>query len=241
MSAFKHKKLESIETVGEKLQRHRKHRGLSLEKAARQMQVNPRYLRILEHDDYKALPADIYTKNFLRQYASFLNLNPDMVVDLHKKEQAVYHKTSKSAEKPRKKYRQTFIGFFLKPHTIKVTALIVVCALVLGYLGASVNKIFAPPELIIKAPHEESIITTSRSIEIEGITEEEVELTINAKPILPDQDGRFTIPLDLQKGLNTIKITAKKKHSKVNTIYRQIIVTDEPATVDNNTKSESNS
>lgn len=227
MNSFRHKKIESIESVGEILQRHRKSQGLSIEKVARQININVRYLKILEHAKYPDMPAPVYTKNFLREYALFLNLNPETVLNMHEKELEIYERTYQTNTKKQRHYKETILGIFLRPQTLKIAALVIACSIVLLYIGISINSIFAPPELIIKTPHEASIITTDRSILLEGITEKEVGLTINEKPILTDQDGRFTLSLDLQKGLNTIKITAKKKHSNEKTIYRQIIVTDE--------------
>jgi cytoskeletal protein RodZ len=228
MVAFKQKKIESIESLGEKLKRHRQRLGFSVEKAARQININHRYIKILENDDYKKMPAAVYTKNFLKRYATWLKLNPAMVLALHEKERQLFFQTIEKKQKPKTPTSliKSTVDLILKPHTLKFAALILVSSLVLVYLGISINKIFAPPELIIKTPHESSIITTERSINLAGITEKEVELTINAKPILSDNDGKFSLLVDLQKGLNIIKITAKKKHSKPKTVYRQVMVAD---------------
>ena len=70
-----------------------------------------------------------------------------------------------------------------------IRVLIIAFSLVIAYLGVSVNNIFAPPELIIKTPHEQSLITDNRTVQLEGITEKEVALTVNDRPILSDKDG----------------------------------------------------
>ena len=92
------------------------------------------------------------------------------------------------------------------------------------YISYGVNRIFSPPELIIKNPSAGNIIVTTSNILIEGVTEKEVELLINNKQVLYDEDGRFSVNLDLQKGLNIIKISSSKKHSKPNIVYKQVVV-----------------
>jgi len=226
MVSFQKKKIASIESLGEKLSHHRKEKKISLEQAAKKMQLSAKYLKFLENDDYDNLPAEVYSKNFLKKYAEFLSLNADTVIALFQREKQIYLKTKKNKTKNHTHFYSPLLNLILKPAFLKYTVIFLVFILVLFYLGTSINKIFAPPELIIKHPEQHSIITDQKTIEINGVTEKEVELTINDKQILADNDGRFALWLDLQKGLNLIKITAKKKHSRANTIYRQIIVED---------------
>ena len=60
---------------GEILKEKRKMQGLSLQECSKKLKIQKRYLEWLESDEYKRLPADIYTKNFLKRYAIFLNLD----------------------------------------------------------------------------------------------------------------------------------------------------------------------
>lgn len=229
MTALRKRKIYNIKSIGEKLKQHRKDYNIGLEKAARTMKIGSRYLKMIENDDFDNLPEEVYIKKFLYNYAVFLNLNPEIVLSHFYKEREIYNKTKK--KKPQQKIRGTSIfrvifDFLLKPTTIKYSAIGLIFILVLLYLGISIKNIFSPPELIIKEPFESSIITSQRSVDLIGITEKEVELTINSKHVLADENGNFKLSLDLQKDLNIIKISAKKKHSKPNIVYRQIIVQD---------------
>ncbi|HCC23412.1 TPA: hypothetical protein DF272_04540 [Candidatus Falkowbacteria bacterium] len=231
MVNFTQNKIQSIETLGEKLSRHRQEMGLTINKAAGLINVNARYLKYLENDDYVNLPAPIYTQNFLRRYAELLNLNTDTVIFLHQKEKSFFEKThhyKKLTTSAKTAWWQKFGRLILRPTFIKYSSISLIFLLVLFYIGFSINNIFSPPEIIIKSPAETSLITDNHTIDIIGITEKEVELMINSRQILYDQDGRFSLQIELQKGVNIIKITAKKKHSKTNTVYRQILVTDPP-------------
>ncbi|OGF30811.1 hypothetical protein A2533_03630 [Candidatus Falkowbacteria bacterium RIFOXYD2_FULL_35_9] len=226
MANFESKSLKSIETLGEILKKHRSELNLSMNQIARQFQINTRYLQALENDAYDQMPADIYTHNFLKKYASLLGLNASSLISLHEREKNLYLKTKK---KDKSKINNLslgskFLNKILEPKKIKAFFILLLFVIILTYIGFSISKIFSPPELIIKEPSENSIITQNTTLEIKGVTEEEVELTINSRQVLYDRDGIFSVQLDLQKGLNVIKITAKKKHSQSNTIYKQIIV-----------------
>lgn len=225
MTGFLSKKINSIQTLGEKLTAHRQSMGLSQEKVARSMNINVRYIRLFERNNYKALPADVYALNILKHYAQTLKLNPYTVAEIFKKEKALYLKTQQSKNKMEQRRWQKVSNFILNPKFIKYGAIFLLILAMLYYLGWSVNKIISPPMLVIYTP-EDNFVTTERQIIVSGQTEKEVTLKINNQPILLDQNGNFSVPLDLQKNLNLIKISAQKKNSKTQVLYRQVIVND---------------
>jgi len=103
---------------------------------------------------------------------------------------------------------------------IIATILVIAC---LAYLAWQINAIFSSPLLIIHQP-EPDFITTDNFVTVEGETLPEINLTINDQKILTDQDGNFKTIIDLQTGLNTIEIEAKKKHGKANIEIRQVML-----------------
>lgn len=226
MNGFFSKKIENIQTLGEKLAKHRLSKGLSQEKAAKLININVRYIKNFERNNYKEMPADVYAINILRLYASLLNLNPMTVVELYEKEKSLYQKTQKKNQIKKLSWWDHVVNFFLNPKFLKYSLFIILLTAVLYYIGLGINKIISPPMLIIESP-QDNIITDQNQITIHGLTEKEVALSVNNQPILSDKDGRFSITLDLQNNLNIIKISAQKKHSKEQVVYRKIIVTEE--------------
>ncbi|KKQ79889.1 MAG: hypothetical protein UT02_C0021G0004 [Parcubacteria group bacterium GW2011_GWC2_38_7] len=223
MNSFFSKKITSIQTLGEKLTAHRTALGLSQDKAARVININVRYIKLFEKNNYKELPADVYAGNILKRYAELLRLNPHAVIETFNKEKALYQKTQKLKNVLEVKWWHKFVNFFLNPKFIKYLVVLILLSAVLYYLGWSVNKIVSAPPLTISSPTE-NFITTEPQVEIIGQTQKEVNVKINNQAILTDQEGNFKITLDLQKNLNIIKISAQKKHSKEQVIYRQVIV-----------------
>ena len=68
--------------IGTRLRRARVQRGIQLEQAAAGTRITPRYLEALERDaPPEAFPAPVYARAFLREYARWLGLDPDPLVD----------------------------------------------------------------------------------------------------------------------------------------------------------------
>lgn len=66
-------------TIGEKLKRARKKLNFDLDDVARETKIAKMFLIAIEKDDVSALPGGVYTRNFLRTYAQFLELDPDII------------------------------------------------------------------------------------------------------------------------------------------------------------------
>jgi cytoskeletal protein RodZ len=72
--------------VGEQLQLARERKGVDLFRAERDTKIRLRYLSALEDSDYDELPAAVYTKGFLRNYAIYLGLDPDELLERWREE-----------------------------------------------------------------------------------------------------------------------------------------------------------
>ncbi|CAM2008492.1 helix-turn-helix domain-containing protein [Acanthopleuribacter pedis] len=66
-------------TIGEKLKRARKKMNYDLDDVARETKIAKMFLIAIENDDVSALPGGVYTRNFLRTYAQFLELDEDII------------------------------------------------------------------------------------------------------------------------------------------------------------------
>jgi cytoskeleton protein RodZ len=63
-------------SVGQQLRQAREKSGVNIEQVARDTRIRAAYLEALESDDRSVLPGDFFYRSFVRQYASFLGLNP---------------------------------------------------------------------------------------------------------------------------------------------------------------------
>lgn len=63
--------------VGEALQRERLSRQLSLDEIASATKISTRFLKAIEAEDFPSLPGLIFTRNFVRQYASYMEMDAE--------------------------------------------------------------------------------------------------------------------------------------------------------------------
>ncbi len=72
---------EPAGSFGAWLRRQREMREISLRDVAERTKISLRYLEAMEEDRFDALPAPVFAKGFLREYARYVGLSPDEVVN----------------------------------------------------------------------------------------------------------------------------------------------------------------
>lgn len=72
--------------LGACLREAREARGHTLAEAASATRILPKYLQALEDGDYEQLPGDVYARGFIRNYAQFLDLPADELIQQYRVE-----------------------------------------------------------------------------------------------------------------------------------------------------------
>jgi hypothetical protein len=67
-------------SIGEILEEARIRQGRTINEAAQETRISPRFIEALELDHFEDLPAPVYAKGFLRSYAAYLQLDPRPLV-----------------------------------------------------------------------------------------------------------------------------------------------------------------
>lgn len=62
---------------GDALRHARANKGVTLTEAERAIRIPRKYLRALEDEDFYTLPEGVYSRGIVRNYAQYLNLDPD--------------------------------------------------------------------------------------------------------------------------------------------------------------------
>jgi len=70
-----------LASFGEELRREREIRGISLKEIADATKISKRFLEAIERNDHKTLPAPVFTRGFVREYARYLGLSADEMVN----------------------------------------------------------------------------------------------------------------------------------------------------------------
>ena len=70
-------------SFGAWLRRQREMREIDLHEIAERTKISLRYLQAMEQDRFELLPAPVFARGFLREYAKYVGLSPDEVVNYY--------------------------------------------------------------------------------------------------------------------------------------------------------------
>ena len=70
-----------LASFGEELRREREIRGISLKEISDATKISKRFLDALERNDHRTLPAPVFTRGFVREYARYVGLNSEDMVN----------------------------------------------------------------------------------------------------------------------------------------------------------------
>jgi cytoskeletal protein RodZ len=70
-----------LASFGEELRREREIRGISLKEIADATKISKRFLEAIERNDHVTLPAPVFTRGFVREYARYVGLNVEEMVN----------------------------------------------------------------------------------------------------------------------------------------------------------------
>lgn len=213
-------KLEA-KTISEQLRSRRQEKKLKLEDIAKYLKIDYKYLEAIEKGNLEKLPPGSYGKNFLREYAIFLDLDHrGLIIDYDKEIEIIGSKVTKKDYFSKPSIRQKIT--LIVPKILKNIGLIMIIAICFIFIGNAVKQIFVPPFLFLDNPRQ-NLIINKKTINVRGASEQDAQITINGEIII-NVNGVFNRDINLKKGINIIKVTAKKKYGNEQTIQRQIIV-----------------
>src|SRR5258705_12536774 len=201
-------------SLPERLYAARERKGVDLYRAERDTKIRARYLGALERGDYKELPGAVYTKGFLRNYALYLGLDPDDVLNQWRRERGDSKEMPPAivVPKPIAAPRQ---GLTFSPSLIVVALLTVVIVAFGGYLGVQVLRFAKPPTVAVTQPATAVIDVDEGATKytLEGVTLPNATISIATPGRDPYQvtatsDGRWATQVDLRRGRNQFDVSA---------------------------------
>jgi cytoskeletal protein RodZ len=96
-----------IDSFGEWLKRQRELREISLREISDTTKINLRYLEALEENRFSALPAAVFARGFLREYARYVGLDPDEVLNYYDAAQHEQEPADDAGPRPRRLHSST--------------------------------------------------------------------------------------------------------------------------------------
>lgn len=207
--------MDAGQTLSERLVAARERKGVDLYRAERDTKIRMRFLTALERGDDQDLPGAVYTKGFLRNYATYLGLDADDVLRHWRRERGEFTLTEPVVAPPRP-ILQAPRALTFSP-SIVVAALMTLGVIAFGaYLALQLLRFAKPPLLAVTDPpialvtEEESATTyLLRGSSSPGAT---ISVTTPGRDqpyratTLPD--GTWSVSVDLRRGENQFDITA---------------------------------
>ncbi|MBC8163052.1 MAG: helix-turn-helix domain-containing protein [Roseiflexaceae bacterium] len=127
--------------LGERLRAARETQGIPISQAAADTRILPRYIHALEGGDFAQLPGDVYARGFIRNYANYLNVHAEELIELYRVERGITDpitiSRTTSAPQIRGLFVPSFFGVFF----------VVIVLMGLSYLALSMTNNLGDPQL----------------------------------------------------------------------------------------------
>lgn len=220
MTSFVRRPLTGPDTLGERFRQIREERRLTLDEAAQATNVPAKYLGAIEAGRHDQLPGLVYARNFVRQYAKFLEISETAALEKFTAEDEIVRGKKPQAPRLVPRANTEFPWYIRYSRFILGGAAIL---LVGGYLVWQVTNLVEAPRLEVTEPSTD-IATSAATITIVGQTDPSVTVRINNQQTEVEADGSFRETINLEPGLNTLKITAVRKYSQTAVVERRILL-----------------
>lgn len=140
--------------LGARLRQAREGQGLSLAQAAADTRILPQSLIALEEGAYQRLPSDVVTRGFIRNYAQYLGLAADELIELYRRERGASDKIRIVAvtnpPRTRSYVLPSFFGIFFV--TIALIGMAYILLNASGAVSDRTSSVAAAPSATIPPP-----------------------------------------------------------------------------------------
>jgi cytoskeletal protein RodZ len=198
--------------VGELLLMARERKGIDLARAERETKIRARHLAALEAGDFSALPAQVYAKGFLRNYATYLELDAEEMLARWRREVD----QPASGEVPRVKPPPQPItapgrGLKFTGGLFVAFVLATVVFLFVGYIGLQLVRFTQNPAVELNGPSIRQLQPGAERLVLSGTATPNAIVTASGADDLvrtttATPRGAWTLDLPVSKGQNTFTI-----------------------------------
>jgi len=206
-----------MKTAGELLKDKRILKELSLEDVSSKTKIKLGYLIAIENSDFSALPSSTFAKGFLRNYATYLHLNPDTIIAMFRRD---FTENTKGEIIP----RGLVVPLNGKPKFFTAPLILVSIATIvfLGFLGIQLAFWWSYPQLKLIQPQNGDVY--GEKVTIKGSSDKDATVSINGQKVILDQNGGFSLDLVLSSGTQSVLVEATNRQGKVKLLKRTFTI-----------------
>ncbi|MFN8622630.1 MAG: DUF4115 domain-containing protein [Chloroflexota bacterium] len=218
--------------VGELLQAARERKGVDLYRAERDTKIRARHLAALESGEYSELPGAVYTKGFLRNYALYLGLDPEDILERWRDEQDFGRRGEPmSVTPPPQPLAEPHRGLTFSPGLLIAIAIAVVALLFVGYIGLQLVRFSQVPPITLQGDQNITLAEDATKVVLTGTAGANAAINISdagdniLQTIPADENGGWVAELGVSKGRNDFTLVARDPDTGRTSDPLRVIVT----------------
>lgn len=220
--------------LGDALRSQREQLGVTLEQATEDTRIRAKFLQAIESGDYQSLPGTVYTKGFLRNYAGYLNLDPEEMLALYTGERGGTE-PARSFAPMRPLVKRSFI---FTPTVLAPVFVLAGILLFVGYVYYQFTNFAVAPHVDITDPPGDAVSQIAEYT-VKGKTNPDGRITVRVSPgldtindVRPARDGTFSAVVPLKPGPNHVEVQVLDPSGKLaqasRTIQLNLAASNEP-------------
>lgn len=172
------------------------------------------FIEAIENENWQILPSFSTVLGFVKSLSSALDLDEKTSVAVFKRD----YPPKKISINPKPDISSKPAW---NPKTVFVSGVVLIVVLVLGYLGFQYKRFLSPPALTVMSPTQDQVITEG-SVLVFGSTDTDAKITVNNQPVLVDNDGKFSVNIDISSTAEEVTIKAISRSGKETMVKRKI-------------------
>lgn len=203
-----------MKKIGQLLKEARDQKGYSLIKLENITKIKLSFIELIEKEEWDKLPAFPTVLGFVKNIAAALGMDEKMAVAVLKRD----YPPKKLNINPKPDISSKFLWSPKITFIIGVSAIVV---LFFGYLIFQYVRFISPPRLNVESPKQGQTIS-GNNVLVFGSTDVDSKLMINNQPVLIDDDGKFSVTLNVVPETKEIDIVATSRSGKMTEVKRNI-------------------
>lgn len=207
-----------MKTAGEILKAGRKEKGWTIAELSQRTKIQERFIQALENSDLARLPAMPFVNGFLRTISIELDLKPEGIVAVFRRDFGEGDKGKVIPNVSEEKDK----GFRWAPSTSIVIGILTMILVFSFYLIIQLKGLLGVPGLEIWEPQDQAVVGTETVVE--GRTDPTASVAINGQKIKKNRNGTFSQSIGLPEGVQTVTISATGQNGKTTEIVRTVQV-----------------
>jgi transcriptional regulator with XRE-family HTH domain len=202
--------------IGQIIEDARTKKNFSLKKLEEITKIKTSFIESIEKENWQALPSFTIVLGFVKSIASALDIDEKTAVA-----------TLKRDYPPKKLYinpkPDVLSRFSWSPKLTFIIGMALVVITILGYLTFQYVRFISPPKITIDSPINGQVVSGGY-VMVFGSTDSDVKILINNQPVLTDEDGKFSVKIDVSPTTSEIIVKGISRSGKEGTISRKITV-----------------